>query len=358
MSIISKYLAAEISKYVSIMLTMVTGIYVAIDFFEKIDNFMEAGLPFSKAFAFFVFKIPFIIAQILPVCVLLSVLVVFGLMTRNNEMLALKSSGVSIWQLLKPVIIIGFMFSGFLFLFSEAIVPITVQKANKIWLNQVKEEAAVITREKNIWLKDTRLITHIKYYNKTEKAIFGITLNYFDKNFRLIRRIDARKGFFRQGRWFLYELIEQSLDKKSGEYTVVFHEKRSESLNLSPENLEIVVKKSEEMGFKELLEYVREVEAEGYDATIYKVDVYAKIAFPFVCLIMCITGTGIAVKGKMKEGLAVGIAYGIGIAFFYWVFYSFCVSLGYGEMLPPWIAVWTANFVFLCFGIVNILNAE
>ena len=95
-----------------------------------------------------------------------------------------------------------------------------------------------------------------------------------------------------------------------------------------------------------------------YDATNYKVDLYAKVAFPFVCIIMCIVGTGIALKEKKREGLALNIAYGIGIVFLYWIFYSFCVSLGYGEMLPPFIAAWTANLVFLSFGVITLLNAE
>ncbi|QTA84355.1 LPS export ABC transporter permease LptG [Desulfonema magnum] len=358
MLIISKYLIREIFKYVGIVLAMVVGIYVAVDFFEKIDNFIEAGVPFSKAIVFFIFKIPFIVAQILPLCVLLAVLIVFGLMNRHNEINALKSSGVSIWQLLKPVLGMGLFFSLVLFLFSEVIVPITVGKANKIWLKDVRHKAAVISREKNIWLKDNHIIIHIRYYNKKERAVFGLTLNYFDKDFRLKRRIDAKKGVFSRDKWFLYEFMEQILDKETGEYKITFHEERAEQLSLLPENLETVVKKSEEMNFKELLDYVKKVEAEGYDATIYRTDLYAKIAFPFVCIILCIIGTGIAISGKTKDGLPVGIAYGIGTAFLYWVFYSFCLSLGYGEMLPPGIAAWTADFVFLCFGVFNLLNNE
>ncbi|MCG2758135.1 MAG: LptF/LptG family permease, partial [Desulfobacteraceae bacterium] len=94
MSIIHKYLTREIFNYLFFILAVVISIYVAVDFFEKIDDVMEAGLPFSRLLVFLAFKIPFIIAQIIPVCILLSVIVVFGLMTKNNELIALKSSGV------------------------------------------------------------------------------------------------------------------------------------------------------------------------------------------------------------------------------------------------------------------------
>lgn len=358
MSVIHKYLTKEILKYFGIVLAMIVGIYVAVDFFERIDNFIEAGVPLSKAFIFFVFKIPLIIAQIIPVCILLAVLIAFGLMTKNNEIIALKSSGVSIYYLLRPVLLIGLLFSILLFFLSEVIVPITMGKANKIWLGDVRKEAAVISKEKNIWIKGNRLITHIKYYNPEDKAIFGITINNFDKDFKLIRRVDAKKGVFKKGKWFLHEIMEQNLNKEDGSYGVTFHEERVEKLDFLPEDLKRVIKKSEEMSFKELLSYIKKIEAEGYNATIYRVDLYAKIAFPFVCIIMCMLGTGIAVKRKISVGLAVSIAYGIMAAFLYWVFYSFCVSLGYGDMLPPFIAAWTANLVFLCFGVITLLNAE
>jgi len=358
MSIIYKYLTAQILKYFGIVMTFVIGVYLAVDFFEKIDDFMEAGLPLSKVFVFFLFKIPFIVAQIIPVCILLAVLIVFGLMTRNNEIVALKSAGVRIYYLLKPVLIIGLFFSIILFFLFEVIVPITMAKTNQIWLREVCKESVVISKEKNIWIKGNRMITHAKYYNPTEKTLFGVTLNQFDEDFRLIRRVDAKKGVYSQGKWLLHEAMEQKLNKENMNYDVTFHVKRVEKLNFLPDDLERVIKKSEEMNFNELLAYIKKVEAEGYDARIYRVDLYAKTAFPFVCILMCMAGTGITVRGKIKDGLPVVIAYGIGIAFFYWIFYSFCLSLGYGEMLPPWIAAWTANLVFLCFGALTLLNAE
>lgn len=358
MSIIYKYLTGEILKYFGIVMLMVIGIYVAVDFFEKIDNFMEAGLSFSKAFSYFIFKVPLIIVQVMPVCILLAVIVVFGLMVKSNELIALKSSGVSIYYVLKPVLSIGILCTLLLFFISEVIVPITIGKANRIWIKEVKKRTLVTSKEKNIWIKGDRLITHIKYYNPSTHAIFGISLNYFDKNFRLIRRVDARKGLFKEGRWFLFELIEQNLNKENGKYNISFHEKRVEQLDLLPEDLKRVIKKSEEMSFKELFSYIKKVEKEGYDATIYRVDFYAKMAFPLVCTIMCIVGIAIGVRGKIKGALALGIACGIGMAFLYWIFYSFCLSLGYGEVLPPFVAAWAANLVFLCLAVFCLLNVE
>ena len=66
MTIISRYLTREIIKLFVLILAMVIGIYVTVDFFEKIDDFMEKGVPVTRAFVMFVFKSPFIISQIPP----------------------------------------------------------------------------------------------------------------------------------------------------------------------------------------------------------------------------------------------------------------------------------------------------
>ncbi len=356
--ILYRYLLSQILKFICVVLLLVVGIYVMVDFFEKIDNFMEAGLAISRALVFFGYMIPFIIAQIGPVCILLSVLVTFGLMNKNNEIIALKSSGISLYYLLRPVVMLGILSSLLLFVFAEGVVPATVEKANRIWLTEVKGESAVVSREKNIWIKEPRRILHIEYYNPGKQMMLDLTVHFFDGEFKLVRRVDAKQGVFNGKKWILYEVMEQTLNRETGKYEVRIHNTAEARIDLVPADLKQVVKKSEEMSFQELWEYVRKVESEGYDATLYRVDLHAKVAFPFICLILALVGTGIAVRPSMKEGLAVSIAYGIGIAFLYWTFYSFCLSLGYGEILAPVVAAWTANLIFFCFAVLLLLHAE
>jgi lipopolysaccharide export system permease protein len=356
MSLIEKYLTKEIFKYFGIVLLTVVGIYLAVDFFQRIDNFLEADLPFSRIISFYQLKIPSVIVQIAPVGILLAVSIVFGLMNKNNEIIALKSSGVSITYLLGPVVLIGLLLSIIVFLLSELLVPITISKANRIWNAEVKKESAVISKGKNIWIKGNRVICHITYYNPANSTILGVALNFFDNDFRLTQRVDAKKGVFKNGKWIFYDIMEQKLDKESNHYRVTFLEEREEPFDFLPEDIKRVVRKSEEMGFLELYAYIEDIENEGYDASVYKVDLYAKLSFPFVSFIMCLAGAGISSKSKLKGSLSVSIFYGICMVFFYWIFYSFCLSLGYGEILPPFMAAWAANLVFLCFGILVFLK--
>jgi lipopolysaccharide export system permease protein len=358
MRIVSRYILWRLAGYAGAVLIAVVAIYLTVDFFERVDNFLDSGQTIGRTLVYLAFKTPAIIAQILPLSVLLSVLIVFGLMARRHELIALKSCGVSVYALVRPVFGFGLAVTLILVLFSEVVVPSATARSNRIWSTRHGESAAVVSRSRNIWLRDERRILFVRYFNRDEAAIYGLTLYGFDPEFRLARRIDARRGVFSEGRWRLEGVLEQRRDAGSGEYAVDSHDMLVEALPLTPEDLAGVVKSSEEMNFAELREYVREVEAGGYDATRYRVDLHAKVAFPLICLILGFLGVGMAARTGLAEGMPVAVASGLGLGFLYWVLHSFNLSLGYGGMLPAPVAAWGANFVFACLAGFLLAGAE
>lgn len=358
MTILDKYLAREILKSLMVVLAVVIGLYVIVEFFNKADNFMEAGLPISRLIRYLQLKLPQIITQITPVGILLAILIAFGLMNKNNEIIALKSGGISIYYLLRPVLTIAVFVSILLFCLSEIIVPITISKANKIWLMEVKNIPTMTSKQKNIWIKGHRAIYFIQYFNPQNRSISGVILNFFDNEFKLARRVDANRGLYVKGKWVFYDSMEQVLDRETEIYNVQFHTQKVEDVDFLPEDLMRAFKKSEEMNIAELFIYTREVESEGYDATTFRVDFHARFAYPVLSIIVCILGIGIAVKRKSREGPSVSIAFGAVLVFLYWVFHSFCLSLGYGGMLPPVISAWISNLIFSCYAVLNLINAE
>ncbi|MGB9498568.1 MAG: LPS export ABC transporter permease LptG [Dissulfuribacterales bacterium] len=358
MTIIHSYITRMFFKYFGIVLGMVIIIYLSIDFFGKIDKFIKASTTTTDIIAYFLYKIPLIMSQITPVAVLMSVLVVFGLMAKNNEIIALKSGGVSLYYLLLPVMIIGMCLSLLLFIFSEALVPISIVKAHQIRAKKTQAKKMMASRGKNIWIRGDQSITHIQYYNPSDQTVFGISIVYFDDSFGLKKRINAKKGRYGNGKWVLNDCMIQDFSNQDNDQQTNFYDEKSFQLNLLPSDLQQVAVKSEEMSFSRLLKYIRKIESQGYDATKYRVDLYAKTAFPFICLILSLFGSGLALRGSTKDGMVISFAYGIITAFIYWSFYSFCLSLGYGNILPPLLAAWIANLIFFCAAGLAIYNLE
>lgn len=358
MGVIGRYILGRLVAYAGAVLAAVVGIYLVVDFFERVDNFLEAGHSAVRTFSYLAYKTPAIVVQILPLSVLIAVLIVFGLMARNHEIVALKSSGVSVYALTRPVFVFGLGATLLLLLFAEAVAPAATVRSNRIWSTRNGETGAVVSRSRNIWLREGNRLLFVRYFNPAEGAVYGLTLYGFDPDFRLARRLDARRGTFDADRWRLEGVLEQTREQGTDAYRVRSLADATETLPLDPEDLAGVVKSSEEMNFLELLDYVREVEGDGYDATPYRVDLHAKVAFPLVCLILGFLGVGMAARTGLREGTPVSVAYGLGIGFLYWVLHSFSLSLGYGGMLPAAVAAWAANFVFGCLAVFLLVGAE
>ncbi len=358
MNIINRYIIIQIVKYFFLTMLSVVCIFVAVDYLGTMDEFIEADISLWRAFEFVAYKIPFICTHAMPVILLLAILIVFGLMSKHNELIIINAGGISIYALVRPVLLVAAAGAVLLFYLAEQVVPMTMLKANDIQNREIRKKTNISVRKKNIWIKNHRQITHIKYFDPASQAIFGFTRYFFGHDFRLVRRIDAEKGEYREGRWTLREVMNQALNPSTNTYDITLQETLQENLQLHPDDFRQIVRKSEEMNFRELMAYVEKVETEGYDATTYKVDLYAKSAYPFVCFIMALVGIGLTARRRLDVGLPLSITYGIGIGFLYFVFQSFCISLGYGNILPPLAAAWLANFVFLCGGLLLVLRAE
>jgi lipopolysaccharide export system permease protein len=353
-----RYLVREILRISAIVLVLVVGVYLAVDFFEKVDNFLEKGVPLDRALAYFAYKLPFIVAQVMPLCLLLAATVTFGLMNKHNEVLALRAGGIGTGRLMRPMLALGVLSAIFLFFLSEAVVPPTMDRANRIWLGEVRQKAMLVSRQQDIWIKGVRSIIFIRHYHSPSRTAYGLTVNRFDEDFRLIERLDAETGHYRDGQWRLAGVMVQRREPDAVEMAVSFQEEMVVPLDMAPEDLSPAAREGSEMSFAELRRHAERVAAEGYDAGAYRVDLQAKLAFPVICLILAVIGAGIGLHRLTHGGLALAVAIGLGLAFLYWIFFSFCLSLGYGEMLPPVVAAWAGNLLFGCIAGVVILATD
>ena len=117
MKILTRYFTIEFAKLFALCQTIFVSIYLIIDFVQKIGKFIRADASMESAIAFFVFKSPFIIVQMVPAATLISVVVMFSSMKKNNEITALKSCGLNIFKLAGPIIIASIFLAVLVFIF-------------------------------------------------------------------------------------------------------------------------------------------------------------------------------------------------------------------------------------------------
>src|SRR5512143_4092545 len=132
MKILSRYLAREFAQNFILGLGAFSATYLIVDFFERIKAFLYNQGPWPMIGAYFLNKFPGILFQVTPAAVLLAAMITLGLMSRHNEIMALKSGGVGLWSLVHPVLgTVLLIFVGLLGL-NEFIIPSTNQNAREI----------------------------------------------------------------------------------------------------------------------------------------------------------------------------------------------------------------------------------
>jgi lipopolysaccharide export system permease protein len=328
-----------------------------IDFVGKIDNFMEASVSTGIIFSYFFFKTPHILIQMIPVATIIAVIVMLCLMKKNREIIALKACGFNIFRIFYTIITISLLIGFFTFLLSELIVPFTSSKSNEIWDIAVeKQDPKRFYGSDHIWYKSSDSIYWIRHFDIRDNIMESPTFYFFDKAFRLIKKIDGRKGVWVDGVWKIKEGIIQET-KKDGGYKLTKFDELFLEISETPDTFVRAIKNPEDMSFRQLRRYSERVRLEGYDDTRYMVDANIKISLPFISMILAIIGIPVAL-GLKKGGTPLAVSIGVGVCFLYTVVSGVSRSLGLSGILPPILSAWSANIIFFFFGIYLIMNVD
>jgi lipopolysaccharide export system permease protein len=328
-----------------------------IDFVQKIDNFTDAGVSKGVMFFYFYYKIPYITVQMIPIATLISVIILLFLMKRNDEIVALKACGIDILSISKSIIIISLLISVLTFLLYELVVPYSSTKSNEIWDIEIeKQDPARFYGSRQIWYRSSDAIYWIKHFDGNRNIMEKATFYFFDKEFRLVKKIDAEKGGWIDGLWKL-EGVTMQVIQDNGDYRINKVNDLLLEIAETPETFIRRIKEPEDMSYQQLRRYAETVKNEGYDNSEYLVDMNIKLAFPLISFVLTLMGIPIALELK-KGGMPLAVAAGVGLCFLYMFSMGFSRSLGLSGILPPFLAAWTANIIFSLFGISLMMNLK
>ncbi|MFH1035861.1 MAG: LPS export ABC transporter permease LptG [Pseudomonadota bacterium] len=351
MRILVQYVTREFLKLFCMLVMGFVSIYTFFDYIEKVKNFQQAGVPTSAMLSFFVLQIPEIMSLMVPLAVLMSTVITLGLMGQRNELVALKSSGISLFRFALPLLLVALALTFTVALFNETILPRTKAKTNYIWEVLVEKRPNKLFLKEKFWYKGQNSIYRVGFYDNDTQSLSDVVYYRFDKDFNLSLRVDARRARFLGNRWVFFSgLIQQRL--AGGGYTATPFDEQAVDLPERPNDFTKLSKPSEEMSFGELARFVKKIEIEGYDSRRYRVDMQSKLSFPFVCLIMALVGIPLSLIKERGQSLATGVVLGMSVALLYWISFSYMRSIfGYTGVLPPFLSAWLPNGIFSILGL-------
>jgi lipopolysaccharide export system permease protein len=355
--VLHRYVTREYLKVFLLSLSGLILIYLVVLFFQKMDTFIKHQAPFLLIFEYLLFKIPEVIFQwTLPYAVLLSTLLTLGALSRHSEITAMKAGGVSLYRITIPLFIIALLTSGLAFLGNEYLVPLTNQKTRYLLSVKVRKQPQTsYFKNYKIWYHGNLGIFNIQLLDAKEKILKGFTLYQFDDEFRCTLRIDAREARWIDGKWKLRQGAIREFHEGEAIRTTPFSDYEFD-LQENWESFQRIEQKADEMSYSELRSYIEKIQGAGYDTTRYLTDLYSKLSYPLLNLIMVLVGIPFALKTGRSGGVALSIGISVMIGFLYGVTFYIFLSFGKSGILPPFLAAWTPTLLFALTGIFTLTS--
>ena len=353
--LLDDYVMREYTTNFAIVLFSFSTLFLIFTFFELIGPIFRNRTPLVTVGEYLINLIPFILYNVTPLCALVAVLVTFGAFNRTSELTAMKSSGLSLYRIIAPVLFVTLLISAGLFVFDEFYLP-NANRRQEALLSIIKDKPTqTFSRPDRQWISGQTnntgapsRIFYYQYFNAERDTFANLTVFEFDPTtFTLQRRIFASSGRWdpRVNNWVFDNGWERTFAGETIASYKPFTVAAFPEIKEQPAYFKKEYVPSQEMNYNELSAYIDDLRQSGFDTKRLVVQLYKKIAYPLITLVMAILAIPFALS-MGKQGSLTGIAVAISLAITYWVVALIFESLGNVNTLPALLAAWTPDLLF------------
>ncbi len=364
--LLEKYIISELLPPFFLSLGIFSSLGVAIGSLSDLSNkIVDSNLPVLMAAEVFFLKIPEFVAYALPISVLLATLMTYGRLSSDNEVIAFKSCGVSIYKLITPALILSFLVTCTSFVFNEVVVPSANYRATSILVSTIKEKHTFWQnkdifypeyKEINIPASDKILELKSLFYAQkfNGKEMKNLTvLQWRDKN--LVQIIIAKSAIWnkKENIWdFSQGTIYKLKNDSSYEKTIHFDQKKIYLSDL-PFKLASQSRDPYEMNLKEDWDFIGILRHTGDEKKLltFEIRTQQKLSFPFISIVFSIIGSVFGMSSlKMSRSTSFGLC--IVIIFAYYILSFVLSSLAMAKVVTPIMAGWIPTLIALFIGVL------
>jgi LPS export ABC transporter permease LptF/LPS export ABC transporter permease LptG len=357
-TIIDLYLLRRFLYNFALVLGIFILLFETFTFFELLDDIARHHIPFIVVVSYFRFLIPYLLYQLSPLAALVGVLVTIGVMSKNNEIVAFKASGISMYRLAVPLLFAGMILAGTLLLLDSTYLPYANQRQDAL-RNQIKgRPPQTYTRPQRWIFGENSKVYNYDLFDPTQNLFGGLTVIELDPNsFEMHRRIFATRA-----RWLTAEktwVLESGWvrDFSGGDVTQYspFKVTTLPELVEPPSYFNREVIQAIQMNWFDLDKYIAGLRRAGFDVSSLKVQWHKKLAYPLIAPISMLLAIPFAILVGSR-GAVSGIAMGVGIGIAYWAVSALLEAMGGIGQLPPMLAGWSPDIIFFFLGLYFFLK--
>ena len=347
MSTLDKYLLRNNLFYVFLCLGLGVGLYILTDLYDRIDDFLEAGVGLGTILLYFVVKIPLIISQIMPLVFLLGVVLQLSLMGRSRELMALATSGIPYARIIRFFILYGLIWSCLQLAFSQFIGVFGEQKAYTIWKEEVRNKKLSERKLENIWFNDKTYIVKADAVWPHKRQGEGLTVYVLSQDRLKWESIIHAESFsstaseFGDVTWILNKT--KTFDPDG--FMVSSEPSLTLPISLDIKSFLAIDPKQDpaQLPLWQLSQVIHRLQASGSNVESLRAAWHMKVAYAFSLAVMALIGLTLV---SLKDNIYFNTALSITLAFTYFGLIMFGTAAAEKGLLPPPIGAWAANILF------------
>jgi len=350
--LLDRYLAGRFIKMIFMTVLSFTVIFVTVNAFDHFSRWVDKNVTAITFMRYYFYGLPYIIILVTPIAVLICSLLLVAGMAKNNELTAMRASGVSIPRIFVPLLFIGFVISVFTLFVGDFVVADANYLQMQVKRVEIDGRDPINYLMRNDFAHRTLdgAIVEVGLFDGRQANISRAVVEWFDDSLRVIRRVDAQRLTYIDSVWTGISAEERRFSP-SGEMSFTLHDTLSlREITDTPEDFGSRRKSASEMNIFELWDHIGRVRGAGGNPTGDLVEFWLTIFFPFSALIMVLVGAPLATSNP-RSGKSTSIGLAVLLGFIFFSLARFGQTLGHKGALEPILAAALPEVVFIILGI-------
>ncbi|MCL2790015.1 MAG: LptF/LptG family permease [Desulfobulbus sp.] len=359
MILLHRYILSHYIRNLILIVASFVSIYLLIDFFEKIEDFLEKGISFGITTKFFLFNIPFIIDMMSPVCILLAGVVTLGMLNHSNELIALKSCGIPLKKIVQPIIGAALACIMLFLVMAQTVLPTTVSATNYIWNREVKgRTSSGIYRNGRYYYHGQDGFYSFARPDPQKNVFTNFSYTTWNPRYQVHTLIAAKTAVWNQGIWTLHDSQVQTV-RGSERFTTEVLQERNYTFPEQPDAFFVPPYRAMELSLTALYRETRHNHSDEARAKAWA-EFYGRISYTFLGLPLLLLGLPLLLLVYRKWGrdLSLAIPVSCGMAFVSWGLYTTLQSLAKAGYIPPLAAATSVHLLVSGLGIFLLVRED
>jgi lipopolysaccharide export system permease protein len=362
--IVHRYILQEISIPLFMILCVLTFVLLMGRILQLMDLMINKGVAVTDIGRLILYLMPSFLTITIPVSLLISILIALGRLSRDNEIIVLKSSGLSLYQLLPPIVFVSLCAFIITAVTGFFLVPYGNFATKNLLFGMARQKVSIGVKERVFNGDFAGLVLYAEELPSQEDFMRGVFISD-NRTLKEPATIIARRGYFVSDPDSMVVTLRlqdgsmHTVDGDAGTYKKVDFTSYDINLDLSASiggGSGEITKDSKEMSLTEL---ISESRTPGLKETALKeiiIELHKKFTLPFACIVFGIIGVPLGIS-KHRSGKSRGFVIGLMVIMIYYVLQIGGEALGETGMLPPAAGAWISNILVGAVGVYLLITA-